>query len=526
MSLELEDNLIDRVAIADVLRRRARDNAHSIALVDYTAEPPVRLTFDQLNRQANTFGRALQQSGGKQGDRVVVLSPNCTDISATMYACFKTGLVYVPLNYMMSDDDLVYVVDHCAPSCAVVHPTLADRWSAIQAKLTSKPRALVMGDEPKGSFQALGALAASLSDADDNTIILRDRDPVQILYTSGTTARPKGVVNTNLNLFMSSMNMALVFNLGRGDSYASPLPLFHVAAQGHMLMTHQVGGMFVVSAFEATKFARILDSERINGAFLLPMMWKSMLELPDIGTFDFSHLKRGLYAMAPMSPSILDRLHEVFGCPFNQTSGQTESNVVTKFYDGTTVEFPGANYWGVPAPIADQAILDDDGNEVEPGVVGEICWRSPSIMQTYYKDDEALRAARRFGWHHSGDLGAIDAHGQLRFVDRKKDMVKSGGENVSSVRVEQAILGFPGVAAAAVVGLPHPKWEEAVTAFVRLNPGSTLTVDQIMDGCRAGLSRFEVPKHIEIVEHMPATPTGKIQKHELRQRFARLYTDN
>ena len=523
MNLDLEDNLVDRVAIADVLRRRARDSADSVALIDYSAEPPVRLTFDQLNRQANAFGHAILGGGAVQGDRIVVLSPNCTDITATMYACFKTGLVYVPLNYMMSDNDLVYVVDHCDPACAVIHPSLASRWANIGSRLKGTPRVLVMGDDDQIGFPALNRLAAALPDSDHDTVILRDRDPVQILYTSGTTARPKGVVNTNLNLFISSLNMALVFNLSRRDSYASPLPLFHVAAQGHMLMTHQVGGTFVVSTFEAGKFARILTDEQINGAFLLPMMWKAMLELQDIETFDFSSLKRGLYAMAPMSPSILDRLHEVFGCPFNQTSGQTESNVVTKFYDGTAVEFPGANYWGVPAPIADQAILDEEGNEVATGVVGEICWRSPSVMLTYYKDDSALRAARRFGWHHSGDLGHIDAFGQLRFVDRKKDMVKSGGENVSSVRVEQAILGLPGVAAAAVVGLPHPKWEEAVTAFVRLHSGSTLSVEQILEGCRSALSRFEVPKHIEIVEHLPATPTGKIQKHELRQTYAALY---
>ncbi|MDO9526149.1 MAG: AMP-binding protein [Gemmobacter sp.] len=525
MTAALEDNLVDRIAIADVLRRRARDSGDALALVDYSVEPSVRLTFSDLNCQANRFGRVLQGQGATKGDRVVVLSSNCTDIAATMYACFKTGMVYVPLNFMMSDNDLVYVVDHCEPASAIVHPSLARRWKEIEGQLAIKPKVVVMGDVAVEGFTPLGTLAASVSDADHLDVILGDRDPVQILYTSGTTSRPKGVVNTNQNVFISSLNMALLFTLSRGDSYASPLPLFHITAQGHMLMTHQVGGMFVVSSFEAEKFARIMEDERINGVFLLPMMWKAMLELPDIATRNFSSLKRALYAMAPMAPSVMDRLHAVFGCAFNQTSGQTETNVVTKFYDGSAVEFPGANYWGVPAPIADQAVLDDDGNELMPGQVGEICWRSPSTMLTYFRNDEALREARRFGWHHSGDLGMIDSQGQLRFVDRKKDMVKSGGENVSSMRVEQVILGLPGVVAAAVVGLPHPKWEEAVTAFVRLGPGATLTAAQIMATCRTELSRFEVPKHIEIVDFMPATPTGKIKKHELRQAYADIYQD-
>jgi long-chain acyl-CoA synthetase len=380
-----------------------------------------------------------------------------------------------------------------------------------------------MGLEVDPDFRGLDALAEAVGAEEILDVVIRDRDPVQILYTSGTTSRPKGVVNTNLNLFISSLNMALVFNLGRGDSYASPLPLFHTAAQGHMLMTHQVGGMFVVSAFEAEKFARILESEKINGVFLLPMMWKAMLSVPDVDRRDFSALKRALYAMAPMSAAIMDRLHEVFGCPFNQTSGQTESNVVTKFYDGSPTEFPGGNYWGRPTPIADQAILDDDGMELLAGQVGEICWRGPNIMRTYYRDDTALREARRFGWHHSGDLGLIDAHGQLLFVDRKKDMVKSGGENVSSIRVEQVLLGLPGVTAAAVVGLPHPKWDEAVTAFLTLGPNAQLTVAEIQERCRAALAKFEAPKDILILETLPATPTGKIQKHELRARFADHY---
>lgn len=523
LATELEDNLVDRIAIADVLRRRARDSGDSLALVDYSVEPPVRLTFSDLNREANRFGRVLRGQGAAKGDRVVVLSPNCTDIAAIMYACFKTGMVYVPLNFMMSDSDLVYVVNHCEAVCAVVHPSLAARWRAIEGGLSERPTVVVMGDAPVEGFAPLASLASSVSDADILDVVLGDRDPVQILYTSGTTSRPKGVVNTNQNVFISSLNMALLFTLARGDSYASPLPLFHITAQGHMLMTHQVGGMFVVSTFEAESFARILEEEQINGVFLLPMMWKAMLELPDIATRDFSALKRALYAMAPMAPSVMERLHAVFGCAFNQTSGQTETNVVTKFYDGSPVEFPGANYWGVPAPIADQAVLDDEGHELPAGQVGEICWRSPSTMLTYFRNDNALREARRFGWHHSGDLGMIDAQGQLRFVDRKKDMVKSGGENVSSMRVEQVILGLPGVIAAAVVGLPHAKWDEAVTAFVRLGPGAVLTAGEIMAACRRDLSRFEVPKHIEIVDDMPATPTGKIKKHELRQAFADLY---
>jgi long-chain acyl-CoA synthetase len=524
MDAELEYNLINRVAAGDLLRRRARDSASATAIVDYTSPVRERMTFSALNERANKFGRAFRRQGARKGDRICILTPNCNDIAAAMYGCFKAGMIYVPLNYMMSEGDLSYVVNHAEPVCAIVHPTLVEFWLKVLPNLKVQPKTFVLGEAPQAQLPALEPLLREASGAEILDVVINDRDPAQILYTSGTTSRPKGVVQMHLNLVMASMSMALIFHLARGDSYVSPLPLFHVAAQGHMLMTHQVGGKFIVSNFQAAAFADLIEQEEVNGIFLLPMMWKAMLELPGVDTRDFSSVKHALYAMAPMSADILQPLRELFGCDFNQTSGQTECSVVTKYYDKSPVEFPGGNYWGRPTPMCDQAVLDDEGRELPQGEVGEICWRSPTIMAEYYRDEAATRDARKFGWHHSGDLGKIDEYGQLLFVDRKKDMVKSGGENVSSVRVEQVISGIPGVTAAAVIGLPHPKWGEAVSAFVVLRPDVSLSADAILAQCKEKLSRFEVPKHIEIIESLPATPTGKIQKHELRKRFASLFT--
>lgn len=520
MTAEFEANLINRVAMGDMLRRRTRDNGTATALVDYTASRPQRMTFAELNDRAVRFGRMLLGTGARKGDRVIVLAPNCIDICAIMYGCFNAALVYVPANFMMNDDEIAYIARHAEPVCAVVHPSLVKRWERIVGLVDRPIHTLRLGgaDEERvlASYPATPLIEG---------VIIHDRDPAQILYTSGTTSHPKGVVNSHLNLFISSLNMALLFQLGRGDSYASPLPLYHTAAQGHLLMTHQVGGMFVVSAFEPERFASILEGERINGVFLLPMMWKALMELPGIAKRDFSALKRGLYAMTAMSATLLDRLHAIFNCPFNQTSGQTETSVVTKYYDGAPVEFSGGNYWGRPAPIADQAILDNDGNEVPPGTPGEICWRSPSIMSEYFRDEEATANASRFGWHHSGDIGVIDDKGELLFLDRIKDMVKSGGENVATNRVERVLLEIPEVGMAAAVGLPHPKWDEAVTAFVTAAPGGSVCEQAVISFCRARLARFEIPKAVVVINEMPTTSTGKIRKHELRREYADFYAD-
>lgn len=521
----VQRNLINRVAMGDLLRRRAREAGASLALADYNISPPQKLTFAQLNERANRVAWVLRAKGAVKGDRVTVLSPNCNDVPTLMYACFKAGLVYVPLNVAMGDDDLAYVVDHAAPVCAFVHPSLAERWSLLCEKFSKTPVNLVFGEQRPGAIEPLEPLVSQASASEMIDVVINDRDPAQILYTSGTTSRPKGAVHTHLSMMMWTLSMALAFNMARSDSLLCPLPLFHIGGESHMLMCHQVSGAFVYAGFDAELYADLIETEKVAGIFLLPMMWKAMLDLPSVEDRDFSSLRWALYAMAPMSPDVLARLRSVFGASFQQASGQTETSIMTKFYADTSVEFAGDNYWGQPIATAEQAVLDENGQELPPGEVGEICWRGPTIMAEYYHDPAATRNAALHGWHHSGDLGKIDSFGQLLFVDRKKDMVKSGGENVSSIRVEQVICGVAGVTAVAVVGLPHPKWEEAVSAFVTVNAGSAISAAEIMDECRRVLAKYEVPKHIEIVTSLPSTPTGKVQKHEIRRAYANLYNN-
>jgi long-chain acyl-CoA synthetase len=251
----------------------------------------------------------------------------------------------------------------------------------------------------------------------------------------------------------------------------------------------------------------------------LPLMYQAILDHPRRKEFDLSGLRCCIYTMAPMGRPLLERALKDL-CPnFVLSSGQTE------MYPATTMSRPEVqldrfgNYWGESLIVNETAIMDDAGNLLPRGEIGELVHRGPNVMMGYYKDPKATEEARKFGWHHTGDLALIDDNGEVLFLDRKKDMIKSGGENVASVKIEETLLAHPAVQNAAVVGLPHPQWGEAVSAFVKLKPGAQASEAEIAEHCRRSLGGFQVPKLVRILEEMPMTATGKLRKVELRQAY-------
>ncbi|RLA37860.1 MAG: hypothetical protein DRQ64_09310, partial [Gammaproteobacteria bacterium] len=265
--------------------------------------------------------------------------------------------------------------------------------------------------------------------------------------------------------------------------------------------------------------------EKLEFAILLPLMWKAMLGCPELEQHDYSSMQIGMYGMAPMDAPTLDKLSKVFGCPFTTGSGQTEINGVATVMDTRWVGKKEGNIWGDGSITSDQAVMDDQGNILPPGEIGEVVWRCPQVMLGYYRNEEATREAQAFGWHHSGDIGYIDDDQQFCFVDRKKDIVKSGGENVSSVKVESCILACEGVANVGVIGLPHDHWGEAVTAVVSRKPGAELDEGSIVEHCKTILGGFETPKRVIILDQLPMTATGKVKKHVLREEYAELFAN-
>ncbi|MCW7554625.1 AMP-binding protein [Endozoicomonas gorgoniicola] len=521
--LALETNLIERIALGDLLRRRSRDTANKTAMVSYSEHGRSTVTYKELNQLSNQLVRGLREQGMVQGDSLALLATNSIEFFAVLFACYKGGFIAIPINFLQAVTDIHYNLSKANVKAVVCEPRFAPL--TVDDSLTNISIRVSIGDS---EGLTLAQLAAGQDSHDIDDIIIHDRDTAHIIFSSGTTSKPKGVETSHLSMYMASLSNPLSFGFNKYDSQLAVLPTFHCASLSICIMTLQLGGKLVLlPQFEPLNVARVLEAEQIQSTALLPVMWQALLALPNLKQFDFSQLTTGLYGMAPMPASSRRQLKAAFkNCRFHLVSGQSEFTPFScTFYDDSDTEFDDANYWGVPSMITDQAILDEQGNELPPGQQGEICWRGPLVMNRYLDDVDASRKIREHGWHHTGDLGFIDNCGQLVFVDRKKDMIKSGGENVASVKVEQVLLSAPSVVQVAVFGVPHARWSEAVCAAVQIAPGQPFNEADIIQYCKARLAGFEVPKRIVSVETFPVTATGKIQKSTLKSQYEALFDE-
>ncbi len=524
---ELQRNLINRIALGDIFRRRATGRSDKVAIrqyLDYGSDF-VDITYKQLNDKLNQFVRAMREKGFGKGDKIALLASNSINFYIALLGCYKGGFVAVPINYLINGNDLAYIIEHAEAKAILIDAGLLSKIENIIGQASSPLVITLSGTSATGGFADLDALLDGQNPAEVEDVILLDDDPAQIMYTSGTTSRPKGVVSTHKNLFLSSVNSLLLANIkpNKTNQYVA-LPLFHMAGLAFSLLTLHAGGKVVlVPGFDAEHALDIFRRDRISVTMLIPMMWRSILDVHSGEKSDYC-LDCAFYGMAPMDKATLEQLINAFDCQVLQASGQTEiTGACTALDHQWTFEKRG-NYWGDGSIFCDQAILDDDGNRLPAREIGEIVWRSPLVMSEYFKNESATEEVQLYGWHHSGDLGFIDEDNQLCFVDRKKDIVKTGGENVSSVLVEQVLLGVGQIENAAVIGVPHPKWGEALVGVVSLRAGSSeISEESVIAHCKASLGGFQVPKKVIFEQQIPVTATGKLRKVELRERYRDLF---
>ena len=525
MSTPLEVNLIRRIAMGDTLRRRATSHGQSEALVEFIDGERIAIDVTTLNARVNQLVRGLRDKGIKQGDRVGILGGNTSQMLTALLGCFKGGFVAVPINYVQNPTDVEYNIEHSGAAAVFADASLQPLVDQVTSNIDRTFLLVSLAGEATDSVVAFEALLDGQDSSEVEDIIIEDDDVAQIMYTSGTTARPKGVMLSHKNIYIATLNTVISIGANK-DSTAHPavLPLFHITAELFALVSLHLGAKVVLqNGFNPATVLALIESEKLEFAILLPLMWKAMLASPTLQQHDYSSMQVGMYGMAPMDAPTLDKLNQVFGCPFSTGSGQTEINGVSTVMDTRWVGVKEGNIWGDGSIASDQAVMDDQGNILPPGEIGEVVWRCPQVMLGYYRNEEATDEAQAFGWHHSGDIGYIDADGQFCFVDRKKDIVKSGGENVSSVKVESCILACEGVTNVGVIGLPHEHWGEAVTAVVSRKPDAQLDEQAIIDHCKTQLGRFETPKRVIILDQLPMTATGKVKKHLLRKDYADLF---
>ena len=517
----LEKNLVERVAIGDLLRRRARDSGNLPALVDFYSNERRSLTYRALNTKVNKLANALVQKGIQQGDRLAVLAMNQIDVVVIYFACYKLGVIVVPINFMQSVPDVKFNVEHSGAKVVAFDPLLSNLALAATNDNKNINFTLQIGQDEGEATYALETLIKNSPDTEIEDRIIGDRDTAHMIYTSGTTSKPKAVETSHLSLTIAALTAAIELALSSECKMLLVLPLFHCTALSILYPTFLRGGCCTLHAsFEPMQIADSLEHEKIETSVLLPMMWNALMATEGFNQRDLSHFKLAIYGMAPMSEQNRQQIRETFGCKVHLGSGQTEfSPVSCLFKDKCETEFAEGNYWGVPLCFNEQAVIDEDGNEVPQGETGEIVWRGPQVMNGYYKNEDASQAAYKFGWHHTGDLGFIDSKGQLMFIDRVKDTIKTGGENVSSQKIEQMLCLIDEVEAAAAIGVPHPHWGEAVCVCVVGSHLTEASLPMINAFCKDRLGRFEVPKQVFLCDTLPMTSTGKIRKVELRERY-------
>jgi acyl-CoA synthetase (AMP-forming)/AMP-acid ligase II len=504
-------NLIHRVNVGDMLTRSAATRPGHLAVVDADR----RWTYAEFNAWVNRLARGLAARGYQRGDALGLASANSAEVLAVYFACAKLGVVCVPINLGWRSDEVAYVLGHSQARGLVVEATLAE---TMRPAIDATPAVTdVFVAESLGELES--------ADASEPEAYVEDRDAITYLYTSGTTSFPKGVVGSHLAVYLESMQGALDSGWNFSDRFVAMMPMFHTAQLNAFCTPAVLVGatIHVHRGFDPVRLLDTIEREGITQIFGLPMMYRAMLEHPTFAARDLSSLRRAVYAMAPMPDALIRACLDGFRCDFALLFGQTEmSPITTLFRPEHQLTHIGAV--GTPLTGVQVAIMAPDGGLLPPGETGEIVYRGPSTMNEYLRNPEATAEAFAHGWFHSGDVGHFDADGVLWFSDRYKDVIKSGGENVASIEVEKAVYAAsPAVAEAVVVGLPHDRWTEAITAVVVPKPGATVDPEELRTSLKAHLDGYKVPKAVIVVDELPKTSTGKIQKNKVRESYADHY---
>jgi fatty-acyl-CoA synthase len=499
-----------RDTVGDALRRAARRFRDRTAL----RFADRAWSFADLDRAADRVARALLAAGLARGDRVVAFGRNSDGYLLLWLGCARAGLVHVPANYALTATELAYIVGQCGARALLHDPALA---------AASGQDVPLRGTLAEGAG-ALDALAAALDPAwdrpgeaapDDG---LTDGDLAQIIYTSGTTGAPKGAMMTHRAYLAEYAGAAEALDYSAEDRSLAALPLYHTA-QMHAFTVPQllVGAeTLLIEAPEPARVLALIEEERITSFFAPPTVWISLLRHGDFAARDLSSLRRIYYGAAIMPVPVLHELRaRLPGAAVYNCYGQSEIAPLATVLRPEEHEARPASV-GRPVSTVQTRIVDADMRDVPPGERGEIVHRSPQLLVGYWGRPDETEAAFEGGWFHSGDVGTMDAEGYITIVDRTKDVINTGGVLVASREVEDAILTHPAVSECAVVGLPDPRWVEAVTAVVVLRPGHAADEAALIEHARPNLAAFKLPKRVILAEGLPRNTAGKLLKRELR----------
>jgi len=504
----------------DVMEWCARIYPDKIAIV--SPETNQRWTYQELNQRTNRLCNALIGLGLKKGDHLAVLATDVPEYLEIASAS-KAGFAYIPLNWRLKPAELVYILNDSCASAIFVEEPYFDAIRAVKDQVPALKHIFALDGKPRDMPVYNDLMKAS---PDDPGIDVVENDLLAIVYTSGTTGLPKGVIKKHRDV----VRYTRLANSGqiRNDSRCLGMwPLFHVALLHANFIFLKCGAtQYLLKRFDVDKILKLIHEERISHIAGAPTMLIRLTEHPDRPKYDTTSLHSIAYAGSPMPVEALKRGIEAFGPVFHQGFGMTEGTgqtVLTSeehllaITDPTKEKILGSV--GKPLPGCRIRLVDDDDKDVPPGEAGEIVFHSEAIIEGYWNKPEETAELLRGGWLHTGDIGKLDDDGYLYIVDRKKDLIISGGENIASKEVEAVIYGHPAVLECAVIGVPSEKWGEDVKAIVSLKEGLTATTEEIINFASERLGGFKKPKSLEIWDELPKNPIGKILKREMREKY-------
>jgi len=491
-----------------------------------------RFTYAQFADRAARLGGALKIAGVKPGDRVAFLSMNCHRLLEAYYGVLEAGAVLLPLNVRLAAEELGYILNDSGARVLFLEKEFLSLVDSFRSELSTVESFFLLDGplqadwlNPESYEDLLAAAPAFQTD-----IMVIDEDTVaELFYTSGTSANPKGVMLTHRNVYLHALHVCLTFDATRDFAQLHTIPLFHANGWGVAHILALIGGKHVIlRRFDCAQIFKLVEQERIFTMCLVPAMAIALVNSPERQKYDLSSLERVIIGGAACSPTLVREVEEKLGVTCISGYGLTETSpALSHSFIKHGFEWKGEQKFrrqamtGFPDPGVEMRVVDDRDVDVrrDGKTVGEIITRSDGVMKGYWNQPEVTAEALRGQWFHTGDMATIDENGYLLIVDRKKDIIVSGGENISSLELEKIIMAHPGVLEAAVIPVPDEKWGEVPKALVVLKPGVQTGEIELIEFCRLHLSHYKCPRSVDFYESLPKTGTGKILKKNLRKKY-------
>lgn len=485
----------------------------------------VRKTWNEFNISTNRLANLLLDKGFKKGDRLAILSQNCDKYLEWYFGCAKAGVIVVPINYRLAKNEMSNLLTHSDPKGMIVSEDYVDTVEEIKEGLKIS---IYFGDG-NADRQWFADYDKSISSYPDDSpgVTIEEDDIFCIMYTSGTTGLPKGAMSTHRNYVSNALSVISAQRIMKNDINLIVAPLYHAGALFHSLGYLMLGSTQVIlKQFDTTEILKTIQEEKTTSCLMIPTMLNFLLNDPDFEKFDTSSLSKIFYGGGPMPLALLEKAIALLkNVQFTQGYGLTETLEATfllpedHILGGTEQQSRRLGSAGTETALFEVKVVDDEGKEVPYNSGGEIWARGPAVIKGFWKGEGQTRESISDGWFKTGDIGMFDEDRYLYILDRKKDMIISGGENIYTKEVEDVLHSHPAILEAAVIGVPDPKWGENVKAIVVLREGMNASGEELIEYCKERLARYKRPKSVDFVDELPKNPSGKILKKDLRKRY-------